>query len=46
MVLTAEDCERGGGTYQGDHVECSPTLCPSTPTQEKSWGQIKNEYQR
>jgi len=42
-IATQHDCEAGGGLYQGDGTTCTPELC-ITPVQQKSWGQIKNNF--
>jgi len=44
-VVTPQQCTNAGGTYYGDGTVCLPETCPPpTPTESKSWGQIKNNY--
>jgi hypothetical protein len=44
-IATPLDCAAAAGTYYGDNSVCVPTPCPPpTPTENKSWGQIKNNY--
>jgi hypothetical protein len=43
QVMTEADCLGQGGSYQGNGVPCVPDPCP-TPTESKSWGQIKANY--
>lgn len=44
VILTAEDCDLAGGTYNGDGSVCTPELCAPIPTEETTWGSIKNNY--
>lgn len=44
IVLTQAECDRQGGTYQGDDVPCDPELCQPVPVQNSTWGQIKASY--
>jgi len=41
FVLETECATLGGDWYGGP---CQPNPCPPIPTDEKSWGQIKNQY--
>jgi hypothetical protein len=44
QVLTQVECD-GQGVYQGDNIGCTPTLCPvAIPTEQTSWGRVKNIY--
>jgi hypothetical protein len=41
FVTTQDQCQ-GGQFYPG--VTCDPDPCPPVPVEEKTWGQIKNQY--
>jgi len=43
-VVTPDACAQAEGTYYGDGSVCTPDTCPYIPTENKSWGQIKNSY--
>ncbi len=40
-ITTQVDCQ---GTWQGPDTTCDPNPCGGTPTETKTWGQIKNSY--
>ncbi len=42
VVLTPEACAFWGGVFLGG--ECTPNVCEPVPTEDKSWGQLKNLY--
>ena len=42
-IVTHDVCTNLGGTYYGDDSLCEPYPC-ATPTETKTWGQIKNSY--
>ncbi len=45
VILTEGDCTTQQGTWQGAGTGCDPNPCPQpTPTERKTWGQIKNQY--
>jgi hypothetical protein len=44
QVVTQEVCERLGGSYQGDNTDCDPDPCGAVPTQNTTWGKMKNLY--
>lgn len=41
IVIVQDGCQ---GTYQGDGTTCTPNPCPPIPTENTSWGAIKNLY--
>ncbi len=45
LILTEEGCIQQGGRYQGNGSTCEPVNpCPIVPTQNTTWGRIKNAY--
>lgn len=43
-VLTRDQCASQSGTYRGDGTGCDPNPCAPTPTERRTWGQIKHQY--
>jgi len=44
-LLSEDACLAQGGTYQGNGSTCEPVNpCPIVPTQNTTWGRIKNSY--
>jgi len=45
IVTTLADCDDQGGQYQGNGTDCDSIECPPpVPTDEATWGSIKNRY--
>jgi len=44
VILTEADCGLAGGLYQGDDTVCDPNPCIGNPTENTTWGAIKNSY--
>ncbi len=44
MVMEQELCLFVGGTFTAPGVLCDPNPCEPVPTENKSWGQLKNLY--
>lgn len=42
-VTTQDQCQ---GSYQGDGTTCDPNPCPANPVEKKSWGGIKNIFNK
>jgi hypothetical protein len=43
--MPEDACIQAGGRYQGDGSTCEPVNpCPIVPTQNTTWGRIKNAY--
>lgn len=42
QLLLEADCVAAGGTFLGG--PCDPNPCPPVPTENKSWGQVKEMY--
>lgn len=44
QILSGPDCLGKGGVYGGDGSACGPNGCAPSPTESRSWGQIKVHY--
>jgi hypothetical protein len=44
QILAGPDCLSHGGVYMGDGTACDPSGCTPSPTESRSWGQIKAAY--
>ena len=44
QFLSGPDCLAKGGVYAGDGSACGPNGCAPTPTEFRSWGQIKAQF--
>ncbi len=44
VVVTEVECAELQGDYLGDGSVCEGVVCEPVPTDENSWGQIKNRY--
>jgi len=44
VIVTAIECETLQGLYLGDGTVCEGVVCDPVPTDEETWGSIKNRY--